>query len=122
MKLITLHGSFDCMCVEGVCVCVSVFDEATLSRNLANSRNIYSFLYGLMFVFCSLGFKGIRYLIVMLVQIMDLLMVMHWRCLVNDSIEAVVLVGGVVHSANGTIWLHQRVLALHGVTVASLML
>lgn len=57
-----------------------------------------------------------------IVMVMDLLMVMHWRCLVNDSIEAIVLVSGVVHSANGTIGLHQRVLALHGVTVACLML
>lgn len=52
----------------------------------------------------------------------DLLVVMHWRCLVYDGIEAIVLVGGVVDGTNGTIGLHERVLTLDGVAVACLVL
>lgn len=55
-------------------------------------------------------------------MLMNLLMVMHWRRLVDYSVEAVVLVGGVVDGANGTIWFHERVLTLHGVAVACLVL
>lgn len=55
-------------------------------------------------------------------MLMNLLMVMHWRRLVDDSVEAVVLVGGVVDGTNGTIGFHKRVLTLHGIAVACLVL
>lgn len=54
--------------------------------------------------------------------LVQLLMVVHWGSLVDHGVEAIVLVGGVVHGANGTIGLHQRVLALDGVAIASLVL
>lgn len=50
------------------------------------------------------------------------LVMMHWGGLVDHSVEAIVLVGGVVHGADGTIGLHQGVLALDGVAIAGLML
>lgn len=55
-------------------------------------------------------------------MLMDLLVVMHWRRLVDDSIEAIVLVGGVVDGTNGTIGLHERVLTLDSVAIACLVL
>lgn len=55
-------------------------------------------------------------------MLMDLLVVMHWRRLVDDSIESIVLVGGVVDGTNGTIGLHERVLTLDSVAVACLVL
>lgn len=55
-------------------------------------------------------------------MLMNLLMVMHRRRLVDDSVEAVVLVGGVVDGTNGAIRFHERVLTLHGIAVACLVL
>lgn len=43
-----------------------------------------------------------------------------WSGLVDDGIESVVVVGGVVDSANGTVGLHQRVLSLDHVAVTLL--
>ena len=40
----------------------------------------------------------------------------------DDGVEAVVVVGGVVHGALGAVGLQQRVLALHHVAVALLVL
>lgn len=57
-----------------------------------------------------------------IVMLMDFLVVMHWRRLMDYGIEAIVLIGGVVNCANGTIGLHQRVLSLDGVTITSLVL
>lgn len=42
--------------------------------------------------------------------------------LVDDGVEAAVLVGGVVNGTDRTVGLDQRVLALHDVTVARLVL
>lgn len=58
-------------------------------------------------------------LVVVLVQ---LLVVVHRGGLVDHSVEAIVLVGGVVHGADGTVGLHQRVLSFDGVAVAGLVL
>lgn len=52
----------------------------------------------------------------------QLLMMMHWSGLVDHGVESIVLVGGVVHGADGTIGLHQGVLSLDGVTIAGLVL
>lgn len=41
---------------------------------------------------------------------------------VNDCVEAIVIVGGVLHGAHGTIRLHQRVRALDNITITHLML
>lgn len=43
-----------------------------------------------------------------------------WSRLVDHSIEAIVVIGGVINSAHGTIGLHQGVLSLHDITIALL--
>lgn len=42
--------------------------------------------------------------------------------LVYNSIESVVLVGGVVYSSDGAVWFHQTVLSLDDVAISGLML
>lgn len=40
-----------------------------------------------------------------------MIMRMDWSCLVDDCVESVVLVGGVVNGANGTVRFDERVLS-----------
>lgn len=39
----------------------------------------------------------------------------------DNSVETVQVIGGVIHSANGTVGLHQRVLSFHGISITNLM-
>jgi hypothetical protein len=49
-------------------------------------------------------------------------MVVDWRRFVDDRIEAVVLVGGIVNGAHRTVRFDQRVLTLDNIAVAGFVL
>lgn len=59
--------------------------------------------------------------LVVIIFVMVVMIVMRSR-LVNDRIESVMFVGGVVHRSNGTVRFDQRILSLHDISLARLVL
>lgn len=93
-------------------------DDVALA-NLANSNAQLN----IVMVSCSVSrVSSLVMMLMVIVMFMDLFVVMHGRSFVDDGVEAIVLIGGVVNGANGTIGFHQRVLSLYGVTITSLVL